>query len=96
MTAGPDDRQRACERRPIPIRIDRETAAYRKAADNYLLRTCSRAMRSITLPVSCPYCTTRAVVDCDSDQFRADRATRLKGTDIDCPDCGHEFELYYY
>lgn len=53
-------------------------------------------MRSTSLQVPCPYCTTRSVVDCDPDRFPNDRITRLKGADIDCSRCGNGFELYYY
>lgn len=53
-------------------------------------------MRPSELPVYCPYCTTRAVVDCDSSRFAADRVARLKGTYIDCRGCENDFELYYY
>jgi hypothetical protein len=53
-------------------------------------------MRSIELPVYCPHCTTRAVVDCDPSRFAADRSDRLKGTAIDCRGCENEFDLYYY
>ncbi len=53
-------------------------------------------MRPSELPVYCPYCTTRAVVDREPSRFGTERMTRLKGTDIDCRGCDGEFELYYY
>ncbi|MCH7660610.1 MAG: hypothetical protein IH933_08520 [Euryarchaeota archaeon] len=43
--------------------------------------------------VSCPYCTARAVVDCE---HRTRYERRLMGTDISCDRCNSEFELYYY
>lgn len=53
-------------------------------------------MRSSELPVRCPYCTARSVVDCEKPRLRGEQASRLKGTDINCHRCDSEFALYYY
>ncbi|ADJ15477.1 hypothetical protein [Halalkalicoccus jeotgali] len=53
-------------------------------------------MRSTELPIYCPYCTTQAVVDCETSHTATERTNRLRGTDVDCRGCGNEFELYYY
>lgn len=53
-------------------------------------------MRSNALPVSCPFCATRAVVDFDSTRFAANFPDRLRGTEIDCQECDNEFILYHY
>lgn len=47
------------------------------------------------LELTCPSCAVTLRPDLDLDPVRTDGGERLRGRDVTCRECTHEFEVFY-